>query len=188
MNDPISAFLAIAAQTASFHKRIESVDASSLVDDVNAVESEALRRLNDRVQSMQVDGWHFLDSSASAMLGEQMVGNLQYLPDRNLVERDAVDRGVRPEYWNEKWIPVFSIEHGLLCIDLDPAPEGVEGQMIRVSVDGGDRRLVARSISDFCRRVVEAYEAGELRLEDQGAGLELVARDSYEFFVWSQHA
>ncbi len=182
MSDPITRLLSIAARTASFQKRIDSVDAPCLADDVSAVAPDALKRLGDCVERMQIDGWHFLDTSASAMLGEQMVGNLQYLPDRTLVERDAVDRGVRPEYWNEKWIPIFSIEHGLLCIDLDPTSEGVEGQVIRVSVDGGDRRLVARSLNDFCHGVVEAYEAGDLRFEDEGAGPELVARDGYEFF------
>ena len=38
---------------------------------------------------------------------------------------------VRPEYWNPRWVPVaYNGGGNLHCVDLDPAPAGIMGQMV----------------------------------------------------------
>lgn len=183
MNDPVARLLAVTAQAASFRERAGPLQTRHPRDELNGG-LVAWKRLSERVEYMQIDGWHLLEPNISAALASQMLGNLEYLSDPSIAECDEVDNGIRPEYWNEKWIPIFAIEHELLCLDFAPSPEGVAGQVIRVSVDGDERRLVAPSFNHFCQRVVEAYEAGDLRFEDTGGGVELVARGGHEFFVW----
>lgn len=90
---------------------------------------------------------------------------------------ELVDQKVRAVYWSEKWVPIFTIEHQLLCVDLDPTSEGAIGQVIRVGLDGDERTIVADSVGDLFDRIVIAYEAGDLHLMDFGSGEEIVSRD-----------
>lgn len=171
-------------RTGSFRKRELSNEMSARGIEATCEFLDALTRLNARVEYMQIDGWHFLDSAASAAMARQMEDNLQLLDDQYDAEGDSVEPGIRSVYWSSKWVPVFALEHQLICLDLDPAPGGLMGQVIRVSADGDERQVVAESIGDFCSRVYEAFVAGNLSLVDSGAGPELVARDGYELFVW----
>lgn len=184
MNSPISSFLSLVAQTASFRARALPREERYFDERLSGAVSEELRQLSDHAEYLQIDGWHFLEPTLSAAITSQMIGNLEFMPEHGAVEPESVGVGVRAEYWSQRWIPIFSIEHELLCIDLDPSTEGHMGQLVRVSVDGAQRRVVACSLTEFCQRVVEAFESGDLRFEDFGAGRELVARDGYVFFVW----
>lgn len=49
------------------------------------------------------------------------------------------DNRIQPnQWWNEKWVPVISSDTGdLYCIDMDPGPEGIIGQIIIHTNDEG---------------------------------------------------
>jgi len=53
-------------------------------------------------------------------------------------------------WWNKKWVP-FAEDGGgnLLCIDLDPAPQGVSGQIIGFERSTGPYPTEFKSFSDF---------------------------------------
>jgi molybdopterin biosynthesis enzyme/cell wall assembly regulator SMI1 len=64
------------------------------------------------------------------------------------------DTGIRDDWYNLKWIPFTHDGSGNhLCIDLDPAEDGVAGQVIRVWHDDDLRERVASSYAEWLARV-----------------------------------
>ncbi len=54
--------------------------------------------------------------------------------------------GVKPDWWNKKWIPfTYNGAGDHLCIDLDPAPGGSYGQVITMWHDDDEREVLATS-------------------------------------------
>ncbi len=67
------------------------------------------------------------------------------------------DGGVKDDWYNLKWIPITRNGMGdSLCLDLDPAPGGTFGQVIRVWHDDERRERVAASFEAWlCRMVMD---------------------------------
>lgn len=60
------------------------------------------------------------------------------------------DTGIKKDWWNPLWLPFFDdANSNHYCIDLDPAPDGNYGQVIRTWHDDKERRLIARSFKDW---------------------------------------
>jgi cell wall assembly regulator SMI1 len=87
--------------------------------------------------------------------------------------------GIKPDWWNAKWIPITHDGSGNhLCLDMDPAPGGSEGQIITMWHDGGEREVMAASFTDWLTQLADEYERGEwvysegdggvVRVEDVG--------------------
>lgn len=65
------------------------------------------------------------------------------------------DGGVKDDWYNLRWIPVTKNGSGdCLCVDLDPAPGGTYGQVIRMWHDDDRRERVAASYEAWLRAVV----------------------------------
>jgi len=63
---------------------------------------------------------------------------------------------VRPLWWSEGWIPFATNGGGdYLCLDMDPAPQGTVGQVIRVFHDLADRIVIAPGFGPWFDRFVE---------------------------------
>jgi cell wall assembly regulator SMI1 len=72
------------------------------------------------------------------------------------------DRGIKNDWWNPLWIPFTHDGSGNhICIDLDPAPGGHVGQVIRMWHDSAGRELYAGSFSDYMGNYITRVEAGE---------------------------
>lgn len=57
---------------------------------------------------------------------------------------------IKPDWYNRLWIPFTSDGCGNhLCLDLDPAPGGVKGQVIRLNHDDEERTLMADSFTKW---------------------------------------
>ena len=57
------------------------------------------------------------------------------------------DDGVKPDWWNAKWLPIASDTLGnFLCLDFAPGKGGKKAQVIRVDHDNGQRPIVADSV------------------------------------------
>ena len=72
------------------------------------------------------------------------------------------DPGVRNNWWNPKWLPLtYNGAGDHCCLDLDPAPDGTIGQVIRMWHDMDMRPLLAHSFTEWITSYVTALEAGE---------------------------
>ena len=65
------------------------------------------------------------------------------------------DSGVKDDWYNLKWVPLTKDGMGnSVCLDLDPAPGGVCGQVIRVWHDDDRRERVAASYGEWLQWMV----------------------------------
>ena len=72
------------------------------------------------------------------------------------------DKQIRPEWWNENWIPISVIggASNHHCIDLAPAKLGHTGQVIEILHDDDRRSFVARSFKAFLLKLACDVETG----------------------------
>lgn len=65
------------------------------------------------------------------------------------------DSGIKDDWYNLKWIPLTKDGMGnSVCLDLDPAPGGTHGQVIRVWHDDDRRERVAASYEEWLQWMV----------------------------------
>lgn len=84
---------------------------------------------------------------------------------------------IRLNWWNPRWVPVTWDGGGdHLCLDFDPAPGGVSGQVICFSHEIGPVDVVASSWKAYLERVATDLENGRLLFETDG--LATVYRES----------
>jgi cell wall assembly regulator SMI1 len=71
------------------------------------------------------------------------------------------DKGVKPDWWNRKWIPFASDGGGdSLCVDLAPAKAGTAGQIIGVQHDSASRdNIEPGGFQAFLSRLAEHLES-----------------------------
>ena len=71
------------------------------------------------------------------------------------------EKGIKDDWWNHAWIPITSNGSGdSYCIDLDPTPEGQQGQIVRMWHDVPERELIAASFSEWISKYVNDLENG----------------------------
>jgi molybdopterin molybdotransferase len=58
------------------------------------------------------------------------------------------DSGVKAFWWTPLWIPVGGWDGDYVCLDLDPAPGGVVGQVVKVYHDYEARPCQGRSLKE----------------------------------------
>jgi len=77
--------------------------------------------------------------------------------------------GIKKDWWNPFWVPFFDdADSNHYCIDLDPAPDGNYGQVIRTWHDDKERRLIARSFKEWFIQYKEDLLSGKLILKTHG--------------------
>ncbi len=97
------------------------------------------------------------------------------------------DAGIKNDFYNLKWIPfIHDGSSDFHCIDLDPAPGGTLGQVISYFHDRDDRKVLAKSITEYFQTLTK--EIGSGALTAAGPGEEgLVAQEGSEaarIFAW----
>ena len=72
-------------------------------------------------------------------------------------------------WWNKKWVP-FAEDGGgnLLCIDLDPAEQGVSGQIIGFERSSGPYPTEFKSFEEFLKYQMEFTKNGGLSADSDG--------------------
>jgi cell wall assembly regulator SMI1 len=74
---------------------------------------------------------------------------------------------VRPVWWNPSWVPVAVDGMGNdLCLDLDPPPAGLRGQLIEYVHDCEIRPVVAPSFAAWLSSYADELEAGLYEVDD----------------------
>ncbi len=65
-------------------------------------------------------------------------------------ERPEPAHGKIKHTWNRRWLPIMNFESRKhLCLDLDPGPTGVRGQIIEFWTDSSARVLVVNSLQEL---------------------------------------
>lgn len=94
----------------------------------------------------------------------------QFVPDGNDCEPEGPIRS--DEWWRLGWIPFCGDGGGNhLCVDMDPPPEGVAGQVISMWHDTPTRALITNSLTEFVEMIADKVESGELHWDDDWGGV-----------------
>ena len=87
-------------------------------------------------------------------------------------EKSEPAPGVKDDWWNPKWIPITHDGGGNhICIDLDPAPGGKKGQIIRMWHDDYSRAVLAYSFGEWMEAYVKGCEAGQYVYSEDWAAI-----------------
>ena len=155
-------FLDFASSLADFHPGpgMTVVNAFGREAGLN-LPQEVLALLAECAQ-VSIDDWHLFDISR---IGAEFEWWAKAAADNEDSDIEA-DDGVRPTYWNRRWVPLFGQEHSVICVDLDPSESGHVGQLIIVYDDSPERKVVSKSLDAFFGSVMSAVESGLLAIED----------------------
>lgn len=112
------------------------------------------------------DGIGFVGFGPLKPVGE--LAGIKIFGEAEPCEPEDVGPGVRAVDYCEKWVPISESARGrdYLCIDLDPAPGGVRGQIIEYVADDVKRPLIARSFADLISLFFERLQTGEIEIEE----------------------
>lgn len=82
------------------------------------------------------------------------------------------EEGIKTDWWNPKWIPFTHNGGGdHLCLDLDPAPSGLTGQVITMWHDMEARELKAKNFAEYFETYVNGVLAGKYVYAKEYGGL-----------------
>lgn len=94
----------------------------------------------------------------------------QFKPEGYTCKPDGPIKG--DEWWRLKWLPFCGDGGGNhLCLDMDPAPDGLAGQVITMWHDTGERIVVANSLTEFIELIAGDIEAGKLVWNEEWGGI-----------------
>jgi molybdopterin molybdotransferase len=80
--------------------------------------------------------------------------------DKSLTEPGV---GVRDVWWDMGWIPFLRTETGdEECIDLNPADDGIRGQIIKVWHDDQERRVSHQSFTAWFEDLFDQIQTGQI--------------------------
>lgn len=109
--------------------------------------------------------------SAGRILDEWKVWK-ELLDKGELKSSAESEAGVKPVWWSPKWIPITYDGNGNhYCLDLDPAPDGKKGQVIRMWHDSAERELVAPSFKEWFTAYVTGLEKGKYVYSKEWGGI-----------------
>jgi cell wall assembly regulator SMI1 len=87
----------------------------------------------------------------------------EFIDNKNMPWKTNPDTGIKNDWWNPLWIPFFDdADCNHYCIDLDPAPNGNYGQVIKTWHDDKERRMIAKSFKDWFIQFKEDLLNGKL--------------------------
>lgn len=89
--------------------------------------------------------WHELIE-----FGEDVVGE----------ESEPDDDSIRNDWYNSKWIPITKNSGNNICLDLDPGPSGICGQVITFWCGQPERTVLANSVRDWLHLHLSELEKG----------------------------
>ncbi|MFN8673556.1 MAG: SMI1/KNR4 family protein [Candidatus Sericytochromatia bacterium] len=79
------------------------------------------------------------------------------------------DKGIKDDWFNNKWIPFLSNGFGdFCCIDLDPAIDGNEGQVITLWHDNPSRTIEASNLKEFFDLFFDDLESNNYEITKYG--------------------
>jgi molybdopterin molybdotransferase len=75
-------------------------------------------------------------------------------------ERSTPTGPIRSHWWNSRWVPLTENECGdMICLDFDPAPGGVPGQVIEWWHEQGAMRVLAPGFEEWLAGLINEQTA-----------------------------
>jgi cell wall assembly regulator SMI1 len=109
---------------------------------------------------------HSLASLEEVIMDYEMMTELLEGGDFVGIEKEPHD-AIKAAPWNKGWIPIANDGGGdYHCVDLDPGPQGIHGQIITV-VEGPTQAVIADSLAEWLEKVANEMEANALALTDE---------------------
>ncbi|NNJ27277.1 SMI1/KNR4 family protein [Alienimonas chondri] len=111
----------------------------------------------------------------AAWILEQWEGQRDLLAIREFADAvpNHTDSGVRPTWWDERWLPFAGNGGGdLLFLDYSPAPGGTAGQVVSHDHETGEHRVQALSLAALLEAAADAFESGKYRWISDGGSIE----------------
>ena len=111
--------------------------------------------------------WASLDSVVDAWRTHRSFEKYNRAHLDQMPEVRAADE-VRDGLWMDKgWVPIGDARMSTFAAcDLNPAPAGRVGQLIRVDLEDGSSKVIAPSFSAYMERLLDAIESGALIAQD----------------------
>lgn len=104
-------------------------------------------QLKDTKQRIQ----HEIDSYESIGYGDS-----KWIPTQSSARCCRHDK-----MWREKWLPIGVFNGDTLFIDMDPAEDGVPGQIVSIQIDGWCLNVHGYSFAHWLNRIAENVEQGK---------------------------
>jgi uncharacterized protein len=140
---------------------------------IDALEKAFGRSLpDDYRQSLQVhDGSAYLTSYAYLDSGTVEV-NIESGKKRKADHReihDPTSRVINPVWWSTGWLPIAEDSRGnLICLDSDPGPEGVVGQVLIWEMETGPLATPFRSFTEWLEDYLTGLQDGRFFVDEEG--------------------
>ncbi|MFN9812147.1 MAG: SMI1/KNR4 family protein [Deltaproteobacteria bacterium] len=156
---------------------LASVRPPAIVEDVEAIESYLGRNLPEEFRA-----WISMHDGTSAeihprgrlMTLAQLIATKRFLDsDLGSVANDIAeaDLAVRACWWHPAWVPITEPGTGdYFCLDLDPGPGGLVGQVIEYRHDHPERLLIAPSLSEWFNALAKDIECGDVVVFERSDG------------------
>lgn len=155
--------------TANHLQGLEGLWDGAIDEEIDTVESDLEFKLPAALrESLKVhDGSRCKDYRGFYLLNCEDIVN-EYMVYKDLYDEGSLDKGqikgnpgVQPVWWDCAWIP-FAIdgEGNQYCVDLNPAKDGVYGQVITMWHDKECRPVMARGYHEFLNGVLNNILTG----------------------------
>lgn len=105
-------------------------------------------------------------------LWKQLLDDKHFQQDDGTLFTSDPHPNIKNNWWNPKWIPITYDGNGNhLCLDLDPANDGMLGQIIRMWHDDSERSVEAFSLEDLFNQYLIELKSGNLFYSDDYGGI-----------------
>jgi cell wall assembly regulator SMI1 len=182
-----------------------------LLADLNpGADDEALEALEENLQVRLPDAYKTLLRWHDGQVGDAagLFGNWFFLPSEEVIQehenwKTLVDKGlledkegearpegpVRPIWWHQRWVPFTSDGDGNNhCLDMAPADNGHQGQIITVWHEHGARPFVASSLEAWLEEILQQLASGGYQLLRDDEGLEYFEPEGFVLPSYSDTA
>lgn len=124
------------------------------------------------------------DSNSEGLIDTEELLSFDRIADEWSIWKDLLDKGtfennssepntgIKNNWWNPLWIPItYDGSGNHFCLDLDPAPEGTYGQIIRMWHDDPERSLEANSFTEWITQYTKNLQSGEYIYSEDWGGI-----------------
>lgn len=102
---------------------------------------------------------------------KQLKSFIERYPERS-PEISNTENVIKNNWWNPLWVPIIDEGTGdFVCIDLDPLPNGQNGQIMQMIHDDYYRPLLDNSFHKWFENYIIALEAGEYVYSEEWGGI-----------------
>lgn len=123
-----------------------------------------------------------LDQEIGKSLYDPAMHKVTFWKDRISDHVIFVKGAVKPLMLHPKWLPFSSMNGDVIrYFDFDPAPGGVEGQIIEVDPEGCSYQVLAGSLNAFLTAYADSLESGDYTASKDGFIESSVEPDPFEW-------